>query len=270
MTYDYLYNKKGVIIATIVILVLGTVSYFGTGAYKQSSMVPQIDKDVLTLLQYSELKAVYNENGHVLVFALARSNDINKLDAIQGKPLPEAGELVIGNIEGSMMKDKKLFSNIGDNLVDFGLTFTVVGILSKTNTFADDFHFINSREYDLLQADENVLLIKFKDPKTPKLFYLYSQNNPSSVNISLSEGNMINYNQQIMDAKVYYPIILGFEEAKMMREEKLFTNTGDVIYDFFGRDVIIIGIMEKTGTSMDMMHIVQPDFFEEQTTVVLA
>ncbi len=267
---SFIGTRKLAIIMAVIVIVLGTVLYFGTGAYQKSSMTPQIDRDVLALLQYVDLKAAYNDNGHILIFVSARPDYIKKLNTDSGKPLPEEGELVIGDIEGLMMREKKLFNTVGDKLEDLGLTFTVVGILSKTNTFVDDFHFVNIKEYNLLPAEPDKLFVKFKDAKTPKLFYLYSQNIPSPVNVSLSEGRMTDYHQKITDTKIYYPIIIGYDEAKMMREEKLFTNTGDTLDDFFGRDVIIVGIMEKTNTGMDMMHIVEPDFFEGAIVGVLA
>lgn len=55
-------------------------------------------------------------------------------------------------------------------------------------------------------------------------------------------------------------VIIGAEEAKMMKEEKLFVKTGDTISDFFGlKEVKIRGILAETGTSIDSYHIVTKD-----------
>ena len=50
-------------------------------------------------------------------------------------------------------------------------------------------------------------------------------------------------------------IIVGSAEAAMMREEGLFSAVGDRIDGFFGQDVIIVGVLEETGTALDMMHV---------------
>lgn len=52
-------------------------------------------------------------------------------------------------------------------------------------------------------------------------------------------------------------VIIGAEEAKMMKEEKLFEKPGDKIKNFFGLpEVTIRGILEPTGTAIDSYHIV--------------
>jgi hypothetical protein len=268
---SFIGKRKFATILTILVLVIGTILYFGTGVYKKSNMTsaPVISSTTLDLLRNVQLKAAYTEEGNIDMFALARSNDIAKLSTTQGNSIPEVGGMVLGNIEGSMMKKEGEFKNIGDDLEDYTITFNVNGILAKTNTFADDFHFINVEEYNLLQGESDRLLVKFKDAKTPKLFYLYDKTNPTPANIVLSEGNMNSYYQHIIGKKLYYPLILGYDEAKMMREEKLFSNTGDTLDGFFGKNVIIVGVMKKTDTGMDMLHVVEPDFFEDKIQGVL-
>ena len=53
----------------------------------------------------------------------------------------------------------------------------------------------------------------------------------------------------------YYPVILGSQEADTMREEKLFSDTGDTIKGFFGKNVVIVGILDETSTGLDWIHI---------------
>ena len=58
-------------------------------------------------------------------------------------------------------------------------------------------------------------------------------------------------------ASADYTLILGSEEAQMMREENLFTSPGDTLENFFGiSSVRIIGILTPTGTALDSMHII--------------
>jgi Cu+-exporting ATPase len=51
-------------------------------------------------------------------------------------------------------------------------------------------------------------------------------------------------------------VIIGAEEAKMMREENLFVKPGDTIKDFFGLpEVRVKAVLEPTGTIIDSYHI---------------
>lgn len=52
-------------------------------------------------------------------------------------------------------------------------------------------------------------------------------------------------------------MIIGYNEAKNMKEEKLFSTTGDTVANFFGvPEMKIIGILKPTGTVLDDAHIV--------------
>ena len=171
--------------------------------------------------------------------------------------------MVIGSDEARMMIAEKLFQKPGDKLKDlFGIDTTVEGILDSTKTFADDFHFLSKEQFDQLNGDSNTLLVKFKDENTPKLFYIYNIDNVASLKLELSEGNLNQFYKHKVGNKTYYPIIIGSKEAKMMMDEKLFTKSKVVINNFFGKDVVIVGITKETNTALDMMHIVDKDFFD--------
>ena len=59
-------------------------------------------------------------------------------------------------------------------------------------------------------------------------------------------------------------MIIGSKEAAMMREEKLFTKTGDTIKNFFGvEEMKIIGILAPTGSIIDSYHIVDSETFAQ-------
>jgi soluble P-type ATPase len=52
-------------------------------------------------------------------------------------------------------------------------------------------------------------------------------------------------------------MVIGYNEAMMMIEEKLITGPGDSLQDFFGlSSVKIVGILEPTGTVLDDYHVV--------------
>ncbi|OGG04866.1 copper-translocating P-type ATPase [Candidatus Gottesmanbacteria bacterium RBG_16_52_11] len=59
-------------------------------------------------------------------------------------------------------------------------------------------------------------------------------------------------------------MVLGTKEAAMMREEKLFTNIGDTIDDFFGiRSMKIVGILAQTESPVDSYHFINNSTFEK-------
>jgi Cu+-exporting ATPase len=58
-------------------------------------------------------------------------------------------------------------------------------------------------------------------------------------------------------------MIVGYEEAMMMKNEKLISKTGDFLQNFFGISVIkVVGILEPTGTELDKIHIVNNKTFD--------
>jgi len=59
-------------------------------------------------------------------------------------------------------------------------------------------------------------------------------------------------------------MIVGYDEAQMMKEEKLIQGAGDILPNFFGiREMKVIGILAKTGTELDMYHLVSSDTLEK-------
>jgi hypothetical protein len=86
-----------------------------------------------------------------------------------------------------------------------------------------------------------------------KIFYLYDENS-----IPLKFQNLINLKKESYDlnGKKYTATYVGYDEAKMMMDEKLFAKKYDTIANLFGNDIIIVGLPKKTYTSLDMMHFV--------------
>ncbi len=268
---DFIKQKSVSIVFTIIILLVGIIYYFASGIYLVSNMsgviIPQ---NQLTLLKNTDLKVTYTPEGNIKLFALARSSDLYTLKALKGSTLPTSKDIVIGNVEYTMMVEEKLFRDIGDEINGlFGIDVRIGGKLEKTNNFIDEFHFVNVDHFRLLNGDSNIAFIKFKDPQTPKLFYLYNLKGNDKINLKLSEGSFNSYTKKVINKKIYYPIIIGYDEAKMMKEEKLFSKPGDTLDDFFGRDVVIVGVLEKSNSGLDMMHVVEKDFFDTTVKVEL-
>lgn len=261
-------NKKAIWV-TFAILIVGSIVYFNAGipqtlgkATETVVDMPKNTYDAITknnidpaIYDNMEFKVVYNE-GIMKVFANADSAYLTELKSEEGNNVPGKFSMVIGYEEAGMMKGEKLFSKVGDKFDNlFGLSTTVGGILKKTETPIDDMHFLGEKQYEKLSGQENLFSIKTTPDGMAKLFYTYNPNN-ASLDLKLKEGSMKNFKVHQMLGKDYYPIIIGSEEAKVMREEKLFSEPGDVIKNLFGENFVVIGVLEETGSIIDKTHFI--------------
>ncbi len=90
----------------------------------------------------------------------------------------------------------------------------------------------------------------------PKLF-LGADSLPGM--LKASEGTLIIGNDEI---------VIGYNEAMMMKQEKLIKGPGDSLKDFFGlSSVKIVGIIEPTGTLVDEYHFVNQATLAKMTNV---
>lgn len=147
--------------------------------------------------------------------------------------------IILGYSEAKMMIDEGLINGVGDKLTNFfGLSeVTIIGIASPTNTIADDFHFIDQANFDLIQGQGNIF-VKSTPDNFLKLFHV---------------------DDNVLDNDV----VLGFSEAQMMLEEGLISGVGSALTDFFGNPLVkIIKINPRTDTPSDMMHFVSGEFFQ--------
>jgi hypothetical protein len=112
---------------------------------------------------------------------------------------------------------------------------------------------------------ENSIYLKTTKEGIQKIFYYYPVNNDNLVNYSkssdqnnilLSEGDLKEYQIHVIGGQNYYPLIIGYEEAKIMRKEGLFSNIGDPIKGFFGKNVVLIGVISKTNTILDISYMI--------------
>ena len=87
---------------------------------------------------------------------------------------------------------------------------------------------------------------------TPKLFLEVEPY--ETLGITLVEGRaLIGPNE----------MIIGYDEAQMMKDEGLIKGAGDVLPGFFDlKEMKVIGILAKTGTAVDNFHLVSSDTLE--------
>lgn len=245
-------NKTGVFLAVFVLL-LGSVGYFtlnkggsGMGGYGAP----------LEVFDGIHLKVVWTASGEPELIAHARNNAMSRFPTNEGQPIPESGSVVLGSMEGALMKKEGEYSKIGDVLKDFeGLNVSVGGVLIKSGTVADRFHLLDAAQFDQIQAKQDVAYVKLSTDKSPKLFYtLATDDNRTLPSLKLAEGKMSDYSIQNLAGDKYYPLIVGSDEAKVMRSEKLFAKPGDTIRGFFGRNVYLVGVLAPADNALDDMH----------------
>lgn len=91
-----------------------------------------------------------------------------------------------------------------------------------------------------------------------KLFYIVNNEN---IPVNLRDIIVVDsFSPLTIGGVKYQPIYIGSAEAKVMMSEKMFSKEGDLIKDFFGNNVIVIGILPETKTILDYFHYVGPDF----------
>jgi hypothetical protein len=258
-------ENRGAFAFAIAVMLVGTVGYFalgitggmagGASAGKMSNDSGTVDASVFDGITY---RVAFATDGTPKVFAHAKSAALANLSAAEGVSIPDGGSMVVGSAEGEMMKEEKIFTKPGDALTNFfGIDrIEIGGILAPTGTFVDDLHFLSTHDYGNLTGEEGRVFSKLTPEKAPKLFYSQGVNETVPEKFVLAEGNMSGYAIHDLGGVEYYPLVLGSNEAGMMREEKLFETTGDEIRGFFGKNVVVVGVLETTNSSFDMMHFV--------------
>lgn len=176
--------------------------------------------------------------------------------------------VVIGSIEASMMKEEGLIEGVGSELKDFiGLpNVKIVGILEPTGTALDEYHIFNRATFDQLVAKEDILAAETGMGEL-KMFYLYDETNVPVLLRSVINPIKLSYN---MSGMKFLPVTIGYDEANMMKSEKLISKKLDNIKDFFGNNVIVAGLPKRTLTSFDMMHFVPREFKDNYQKSLIA
>ncbi|MFH0954651.1 MAG: hypothetical protein V1777_00935 [Candidatus Micrarchaeota archaeon] len=249
-------EKKAIAFSVLVVAVVGFAYWSVPSAGASTAgMASETPDSSLSIYSGLSLKLAFTDAGEAKVFALAKSNALAKFSVLKGNPLPEKDSMVLGETEARLMESENLFSKPGDPIKDFfGLNPTVEGILEKTNSPADYFHFLSSPEFDRVTGNPDALFIKMSDDSKPAVFYQNQLDRPLFGSARLAEGNLADYQEHTIVGTVYYPIILGSQEAKLLRAEKTFQNLGDT-FEKFGRRFIVVGILEKNNSILDLAYV---------------
>jgi hypothetical protein len=258
------------VIFTMLLLIFGSVVLYQQGYFSKGQVVsPMIFGDM-------EIKVVFEDGKPELVAYIPQSK-LSMIPSVMGDPVPLGDSMVLGYYEGKYMSEENKIS--GEQAI-FGFEVNeeflggkafVTGMLRKTDTIIDMMHILPKDRFDAIQPAEEID-VKFTEDRMPKFFYYIepdSTNWPNGINFSM--GGLAEYEQMknestivtlniggldlhINQNKTYLPLVLGSEEAKMMMDEGLFSKTGDKLEGFFGKNVVIAGVLKPTGTVLDMFH----------------
>jgi hypothetical protein len=248
-------ENKGAIAFTLVVMLLGTAGYFVLGAKDGMMGTGKADPAVYNGITY---KVAFASDGTIKVFANAKKNALARLEAVEGGSIPEEDSMTIGSAEAAMMKNESLFAKPGDSLTNFfGINRIYIGgVLAETGSPVDDLHFLSVNNFNKLEGEKGRVYSKFTPESVPKMFYYLGIGEQIPKKFVLAEGSMTGYEVHDLGGTQYYPLVVGSNEAKMMRKENLFKEPGDVIRGFFGKDVVVVGVLKESGTALDMMHFV--------------
>ncbi|EKE19896.1 MAG: hypothetical protein ACD_8C00090G0003 [uncultured bacterium] len=216
----------------------------------------QVMQKASAFIAQGALKINFDE-GNPKVFLVANSIDPT-LAKVDGSSTLSDNSMIIGSKEAAMMKEEKLIQKPGDVLKDFfGIpTMKVAGIAEATGTELDELHVVNKNTFANLTTSADVRAAL--NGKEAKLFYMVSgENIPEKLQNNIASDS---FGIITLGAKKYQPIYIGSAEAKVMIAEKLFQKEGDRIDNFFGNNVIVVGILPETKTILDNFHFVGADF----------
>lgn len=215
------------------------------------------DKNYSGLFEGIRLKVAGDSDGTMHILANSRNNALARLKASDGNTVPEEDSAVFGAAEGERMAKAGKVSGIGGKISGFyGLDAKDEGVLAVEGNAIDELVFLSRKEIDLASGEDGKAFARVSREGEPELFFLLGMNETPPKGFRLAEGSMKGYEMHNLDGTTYYPLVIGAKEAKEMREEKLFVNTGDAVRGMFGKNFVVSGVLEETGTSMDVLHFV--------------
>ncbi|MFZ4648393.1 MAG: heavy metal translocating P-type ATPase [Patescibacteria group bacterium] len=256
-------NKKNYLslVAPALMVVIFTFGFFEFAKLSTGMEVPgenltvsvKTASDLNLLIAGGETKIDFAEGNPKLFLKIDAMP--SSLTAKEGTIILGDNEMIVGSAEGAMMKKVGLIKSVGESLKDFFSipSMKIVGILKPTGTMIDDYHFVNNNTFLKMQNEATVKYVAegviMKD-----FYFITATNTPEKI-----KSNISGFASVVVSGKNYQPIYIGASEAKMMISKKLIKKDGDTIDDLFG-NAVIVRILPKTKTTLDMMHFVGSDF----------
>jgi len=200
------------------------------------------------------------------LFLAVASEAAAELMASEGTSQPVTGQMVLGSEVAMMMREENLFTAVGGDIAGLpGMpAMRVAGVLEPTATILDHYHLVDAATLQTLETSAGLRVLLSGD--VAKFFYEVSEGNVPQQFRGLFES--ADLKTVFIGGTRYWPVLLGSEEAAMMREEGLFENPGDLLQDLFGRPAMIAGVLPETGTLLDGLHFVSDEMFETTPAAV--
>lgn len=247
-------ENRGAIIFAFLVMLAGSVAYAASGNLNVDLFWKNGGTNVL---EEARFKVVSAPDGSIAIIANARNNALASLKAAEGNPVPEEDSVVLGVEEAERLKGLGQASKPGGHILGYsGIYATIEGVLAKSDSPVDGLIFLGARRFDEADGDGSRVFSRSSREGMPKMFFRLGLNESTPRGFRFAEGSMSGYSSHNLDGKTYYPIIIGAKEAKVMRSEKIFEDTGDTIRDFFGRNFVVAGVLEETNTSIDRLHFI--------------
>lgn len=248
MSISIVSENKQTMIFVFVAMLVGSLGYFAIGAggtEMQGTNGPKLED--------AEFKVAFGPDGTMNIFANIKNNEFLSLKVAEGNLIPEEDSMVIGNAQKAKMKSQGIFSSPGSHLINyFGTNITIEGVLVETDSLVDDIQFLGASKFKQINGLEGRIFVKMDEEKT---FITFDMNETEIPRSRLAEGNWSGYEIHNIGNSTYYPIVIGAKEAKIMKEKKIFTNTGDII-NVFGKRFVVVGVIEETNTILDRLYFV--------------
>jgi Cu+-exporting ATPase len=217
-------------------------------------------KYISTLFDKGQTKINFAE-GNPKLFLEVNPLDSKLLKVKGGVTTLGKNEMIVGYEEAMMMIEEKLIQKLGDTLKNFfGVpVMKVVGILEPTGTVLDKYHLVNPETFQIL-TNEGILKTVVEDDGGIELFYVISNKVPEKFLKNIELGSLYPI---LIGKNRFIPMYFGAEEAQMMIKKGEFKKEGDALTEL-DNDIIVAGILPKTGTALDDMHFVGVDFVFEK------
>ncbi|MFH0714125.1 MAG: hypothetical protein V1722_05835 [Candidatus Micrarchaeota archaeon] len=149
-----------------------------------------------------------------------------------------------------MMKVLNNFINENKKAILFALLF-MIGVSAAYLAFGPK-NTMESNQLDSSFFDGAQFKVAFSSNDSMKLFAYVK--NSALAKLTALEGSTFTEDDAI---------VIGFNEAKEMQREKLFTKPGDSLNNFFGLNrTTIAGVLEKTSSPVDEIHFLGKNAFE--------
>ncbi len=151
---------------------------------------------------------------------------------------------------------KDYLTSLAPALMAIAFTFMFIQFANVSSSMAEEPSTMKTEEKISQEAINNQLksgptMLAFSG-KEPKIFL---KTTAFAKGIETEDGNLL------LSAN---NVVLGYDEAMMMKKEKIFTKVGDFIPNFFSnKTVIVSGILKPTNSALDNYHFVSPELYEQ-------